>query len=176
MRDFSPVFDDIIEAWTEGNAEKFEGSEGTERFGFTPDPDVFWKEVTEPYYRQKHGPIDYAWYEERGFPPRRLYPDHLMVRTGELRDSLTHRGSFAEAILEDRAVFGFPMDYEAGNALLGNWSRSGRQVMYLGELDRDMISSKINQFIRGEGKYYQEPTGGESGEAQEEFGFPEATQ
>jgi hypothetical protein len=173
LKDFSPALADIIDEWAVGNVDKFAGSVGAELSGYTPDPDVFWPEVTAQYYREKHGPIDQKWYAARGIEPRETYPDHLMVKTGNLRDSLTHPDQFAQAILPTRAAFGLPLDEEATDALLGNLEIRGRQTVFLGEMDRDHIASTITQFLYGRGKYASEGAALDvDADVQGEFFFP----
>lgn len=173
LKDLSPAFNDIIKEWAAGNKDKFAGSVGAELAGYTPDPDVFWPEVTEAYYRSKHGPISDKWYASHNREPRQLYPDHLMVKSGLTRDSLTSVDQFYSDVQKTETTFGEPMALDAMAALRGNLESRGRQVVFLGELDRDHIDSTITQFIYGRGKYASEgPDLDVEAAAQGEFFFP----
>jgi hypothetical protein len=143
-RDLSPAFEKIIDAWTEGNLEKFEQAEGAERSGLSFDS-VYWKAVTPQYYREKHGPI------ARG--SRTLYDDWLMHRTGVLMESMEDKDSMqANATIGQNATsFGFPAAIDEPMKILGNWER--RQVIFLSGNDTELIEQIVDDYINAVGEF-----------------------
>jgi hypothetical protein len=137
LEDFSVVFSNIIDEWAKGNVKrKFARAIGGEKKGVDQIM-TRWEPVSEAYYRQKHGPI------VRG--NRQLYPDWLMVKTGNLMNTLGTRGLFAEFIDKKRAVFGTPLNDEAEAAALGN--QETRPTVFLDRTDRNVIRRELQQYL-----------------------------
>lgn len=137
LEDFSVVFGNIISEWAQGNVKrKFARAMGGEKMGVDQIM-TRWEPVTEAYYRQKHGPI------VRG--NRQLYPDWLMVKTGNLMNTLGTRGLFAEFIDKKRAVFGHPLNDEAEAAAMGNIE--SRPTIFLDRTDHHVIRRELQRYL-----------------------------
>ena len=131
LSSFKAVFGAIIDRWTAGNVEKFEKTQGRESGGYYFGGDVSWDPLKSAAYQA----------EKR----RSGYPDWLMVRTGELKQSLTDRKDpyFYEEIGDDQATFG-TLDKKA------EWNRNTRPVMFLDETDQQMILDMFGAYMEGE--------------------------
>ena len=136
LKDFAAPFSQIIGEWAEGNVRKFAAAEGAELTG-ADEPPTHWEPITEKYYRQKHGPV------KRG--GRQLFPDWLMVRTGDLMRSLTTRGGFGEYFDEVQAIFGTPLDPE--DAAKASFNFEKRPTVFLGRSDRLMIRRNFQDYL-----------------------------
>ena len=138
MKNFSIPFSNIINEWADGNVQKFEAARGAELTGASGGDlrPATWEPLQSlPYAREKR---------------RKGFADWLMVRTGNLMDSLTNRGEFAEFISDHQTAFGVPYDEEAQAASRGN--RFTRPTVFLSGPDRQMIKRNLQQYISmGEG-------------------------
>lgn len=138
VNNFTPVWEQIIERWILHNADKFEESSGAELAGITFDTDVepvFWLGVTDEYSEQKR---------------RDGFPNWLMVRTGELRQSLVDRNSFGW--VEDIE----PMAAEFGTILKkAEWNFLKRPVMFLDVQDREMVLDMFHAWMNNDSPYVQ---------------------
>lgn len=132
VKDFSPVFTNIIKEWSDHNREKFELGEGMESTGVYQDQanDLYWDPLTPAYARAK---------------ARKGFSDHLMVRTGELERALTSEGGFGQYVDASRAVFGTPIDPEDAIKVSGNWE--SRQAIFLDAADRAMIDREVARYL-----------------------------
>ncbi|SRR5216684_2759326 len=128
-KDLSPLFDDIIDTWSELNKQKFELAQGGEISG-AQIFDVAWKGLSPGYL---------AW-KTRHFPT-----GTLMVRTGELRASLTDPQGFFRRVEPERAIFGSPNDPDDVAKVRYNWKT--RQAVFLSDPDQNMIRQKVSQFF-----------------------------
>jgi len=137
MSDFSEPFAEIIQAYADHVEEKFARAEGAEQSGVSQSPTVRWEPVTEDYYREKHGPI------MRG--SRKLFPDWLMVRTGELKGILSDANAFYQDVGETQAVFGAPQDSENQAKIAGNWIK--RQALFFDVSDKRAVQSNISDYL-----------------------------
>lgn len=129
---FKVVFDAIIDRWVGHNVEKFEASKGAETTGYYFDDDVAWLPLKSDAYRAQKR--------------RDGYEDWLMVRTGELKDSLTSRDSgpyWYEDVGDEQATFG-TLDRKA------EWNAATRPVMFLDGNDRAMILEMFGSYMEGE--------------------------
>ena len=136
LKDFSVPLSNIIDEWADGNVRKFDESRGAELSGTSIAP-VEWEGVTEKYYDQKHGPV------KRG--SRSIFPDWLMVRTGDLMRALTTRGNFGEYFDQVKAIFGTPLDAE--DAAKASYNFAKRPTIFLSESDRLMIRRNFQQYL-----------------------------
>jgi len=132
VRDFSIPFASIVAEWARGNVEKFDAGKGSESSGFsggslTP---LRWEPLTEKYRRAK---------ERAGFA------NWLMVRTGNLMQSLLNVSGFAQFVDAHRVIFGAPIDAEAADAAMYN--REKRNTIFLGESDRLGIKRELQNYI-----------------------------
>jgi len=145
MQDFTVPFANIISEWARMNQAKFIAGQDMELSGvsggaLTPSD---WKPVTLNYYKQKHGSV------KRG--SRQLFPDWLMVRTGDLMRALTSDGGFAEMVDEHRAVFGTPMDEEAATA--AKYNSKTRPTIFFNESQQLMIRRELQDYLKLGGNY-----------------------
>lgn len=134
LRNFLPVFDVIINKWLAHNEDKFEASIGMEKSGLSLDSgEVRWKELSPEYMAQKR---------------RDGFEDHLMVRTGELKSSLTIRDSFGwwEKLGAQTAEFGTLLKQAHFN-----WQT--RPTMFLDKADRAMIPEMFVAYLEGSGPF-----------------------
>lgn len=136
LKDFTVPLSNIIGEWARGNTRKFDAAVGAELSG-ADEPPTQWEPVTLAYYKQKHGPV------QRG--NRTMFPDWLMVRTGDLMRSLTQRGLFAEFFDATKAVFGTPLDPE--EAAKASYNFAKRPTVFLGRSDRNMIRREFQDYL-----------------------------
>lgn len=129
-KDLSPVFEDIVDAWADLNAQKFRLAGGGEASGAQVDPTVFWKALSPQYlkWKQKHFPTD-----------------TIMVRTGSLMAALTSRTGFFRMVNPEQAVFGTPNDAEDAAKIQFNWAT--RQAIFLSDPDQNMIREKVSKYF-----------------------------
>lgn len=139
VKDLSVVFDHIVGEWVAGNERKFSRGMGASDTGVAQDSfgtGNQWQALSAKYGRQK---------EREGFP------DWLMVRTGDLMNTMTTRDALVDVIEQTRAVFGMPLDEEQAIKVEGNWGR--RQAIFLDRPDRLMIERNVKNFIDMGGDY-----------------------
>lgn len=129
---FAELFEAIIERWQEHNDEKFEQAQGASLSGLDFDGDVSWDPLTPDYFETKSEDYD----------------DWLMVRDGDLLESLTNPGAagWFEQITPRSARFGTTLP-QAG------WNWDKRPTMFLDEWDRDMIRDLAFAFLDGKAPF-----------------------
>lgn len=130
VKDLRPAFESIIREWAKDNRDKFDASEGTEGGGAAVDPEVFWDQLTPNYMKSKR---------------RAGFPDHLMVRTGQLMDALTNPDRFFQQESEIEATFGTPLDPDDLAKAGYNWKK--RQTIFLSVDDQRMIDKRVSDFL-----------------------------
>ena len=140
VRDFSIPFAAIVAEWAKSNVAKFIAGKGSESSGFSGGPltPARWEPLTENYRRSK---------ERAGFA------NWLMVRTGNLMQSLTDESNFAQFIDANRVVFGAPLDAEAADAAMYN--RDKRNTIFLSETNRLSIKRELSNYINFGENYKQ---------------------
>jgi hypothetical protein len=130
LRDMSPAFKVFITKWTQHNADKFRMGSGMEGMGIDFVPEPSWEGLTEAYHKRK---------QAQGFA------DHLMVRTGELRATMTNENRFVNETMADSAFFGAPLDPEDAIKVEGNWER--RQVIFLDQKDMNTLRKTVVGYL-----------------------------
>ena len=130
LKDFRPVFDDVIEGWARNNRDKFNRSRGLEVTGAQVDDDVFWKGLT-PRYRN--------WKRKQG------YPDQIMVATGALQEALTDADRFFHESTQFEVVFGTPMAPEEEMKVRYNWRT--RPSVFLGLADQKRVERDVSNYL-----------------------------
>jgi hypothetical protein len=133
-QDLTPAFNRIIDEWQIGNVVKFDSAEGLQDVGVLFSDGIYWEAVTPEYSEEKTA---------QGFD------DHLMVRTGELMMDMTMgRGNWNwfEKVDPQEVMFG------SINPKIG-WNWEKRPAQFLDRLDRIMINSEMQMYLRGWGRY-----------------------
>ena len=141
LRDFSPIWPNIRDAWLRHNQDKFDQSKGQQDTGVFFEMGAGWLPVTPKYSGQK------SW---------EGYDDWLMVRTGELMSDMTYgaqegSANWFEYFQEKSAMFG-----STNEKIAWNWWKNGelnRPVQFLDRRDRIMITSEIGQWVNNGAKY-----------------------
>jgi hypothetical protein len=129
--DLSPVFEQVIEEWAEGNKSKFNRAKGRESSGIEQDTDCTWEPLQSRAYQNKK--------REKG------YPDWLMHGTGELVDSLTDTSGFINVAGPTQAAFGTPWSTDNEVKVRGNWML--RPVVFLNNSDTRMIDRNVQDYF-----------------------------
>jgi hypothetical protein len=148
LADFSPAFENIIEGWIEHNEDKFKEAKGAETSGVDMAADVHWEALTPDYFLRKHGGVkstDRIPNKKRVSKGRTLYPDWLMVATGDLMAAMTDPTAIYQAIAAQTVVFGMPTDEEDAVKVQGNWKK--RPVIFLDLTDMRMIKENIQDYL-----------------------------
>jgi hypothetical protein len=145
LSDFSTVFTNIIENWAKGNKQKFAAGKFAESTGVYVDSQIFWEPVTQGYYNQKHAGLFAN--RLRMSKKKRTYPDWLMVRTGDLMNSLTSTGpgGFSKFVSAHEAIFGRPLSSEDADKAMFN--KEKRPSIFIGRSDRLMIEAEMKHYL-----------------------------
>lgn len=130
--DLREVWNQIVDRWLVSNKAKFDEGRGAQLSGVefdAEDEPVMWLGVTDDYAAAKSAAGFENW---------------LMVRTGELKTSLTERGGIDwwEDLGKMEARFGTENRKEV-------WHREKRPVMFLSADDRQMIRDMIGAWFNG---------------------------
>jgi hypothetical protein len=157
-QDLSPAWLSVITSWVDSNTVKFEEGRGAEQSGvFMEGSDVYWKAVTEKYYKQKHGVHASMSLKShrmlKGDSKRTVYQDWLMKATGNLMDAMTDKGAMIASadINPDSVDFGFPDHIDEPMKILGNWER--RQTIFLSHDDMQVTAEIIRDYIGARGRF-----------------------
>jgi len=133
VQDFRPVWEEVITRWLSHNEDKFAEGRGAQLSGVDFDMEsepVMWMGVTDEYAAEK---------------TRTGFENWLMVRTGELKTSLTERHTvdwWEEQ--EPLAVRFGTMNKKA----FWNWEK--RPTMFLDVMDRQMIRDMVGAYLNFE--------------------------
>jgi hypothetical protein len=148
VADATPLFEAVRDRWRHHNVDKFEASRGAESAGVQFADGTFWQPVTDNYYAEKR---------------RAGYADWLMVRTGELRSSLTDDSDMAwrEFIGKTEAAFG-SVDRKV------EFHAVRRPVQFLDEWDQGMIVDMVKSWLE-DSPPFARYTGGEDERMDAEF-------
>lgn len=130
MQDFSEPLQNIVDDWAKHNIEKFDRALGGEFPGVDQAADTFWQGVTPKYEQRKRNAG---------------YPDWLMVRTGQLKESMTNPERFFNYVSATSATFGVPLNEESQKAYAGNWLK--RQLAFLDVSDKRMIRAHFTDYL-----------------------------
>ena len=148
---FQEVFEAIIDRWVDHNRRKFDEARGAQVSGVIFDAEVepvFWKGTTDDYAAQKL---------------RDGFDDWLMVRTGELLNSLIERDNLGwwEEVNKDFAIFG-------SIHMHGEYHALTRPVNFLDVEDRQMIRDMFGAWLNFDGPF-QPYRGGDVERMETEF-------
>lgn len=130
LKNLSPLFNEIISEWAKGNEDKFQKSVGAQASGVNFSPEPKWEPLTPAYAKQK---------------ARDGFKDWLMVRTGDLKASLTSEEAFFKFVDNERAVFGTPNNPDDADKVKWNWEE--RQTVFLDSNGMKTISLFWNDFV-----------------------------
>lgn len=136
IKDASPLFNAIIEYWTEHNEQKFDMAIGAESVGAQMDDNLFWAPLSESYRKQKR---------------RAGQDDQIMKATGDLLRSLSNPETIFQMVTPEDAVFGSPLDFDDAKKVKYNWR--SRQAIFLGRADRDQIEKLVGEFLNRKGRF-----------------------
>lgn len=134
LSDMTNFFNVVIDEWSKDNETKFSAGIGMETSGVQIDPGVYWKPLSDGYFKQKLSEGTAG---------------ALMVRMGSLKGALTDPNMILRDVGSDHAIFGEPLDPFDALKVSGNWD--SRQAIFFSGRDQMMIKEKLIKHITPSG-------------------------
>lgn len=148
----APAYEAIFHEWAELNVQKFEQSVGSELSGAQIWGEE-WAPVTATYFKEKHqeGSTKVTKKMKRGGNAsfEGAFPNWLMVRTGALRAAMIDPDQLFNAIEDDQAVFGKPINTDLANIVMwqAGEKQKHRNIVFLSDPDMNAIRRIIQDYL-----------------------------